>query len=105
MDDEFYLFYIEFPKEPHTYKASAPSRLLTPHILGVSMSSVMNPAVTHSSVARGQVEDTLYESHRHLRVRGLGREVDVLWDMQTEDLVYAKRDGKFPREMRCGQEH
>ena len=47
-----------------------------------------------------KIEDVTYESQRRLHAAWRGREVEVLWDMQTENLCYARTERGFLKEQR-----
>jgi hypothetical protein len=47
-----------------------------------------------------KIEDEVYESHRRLRAAWNDREVEVLWDMQTENLIFACTERGFVKEKR-----
>ena len=42
-----------------------------------------------------EVDDVLYESHRRLRVTWAGRALELIYEMQTEDLLWSKADDRF----------
>jgi hypothetical protein len=46
------------------------------------------------------IEDETYECHRRLRAEWNGREVEVLSDLQTENLVFARTESGFVKERR-----
>lgn len=56
--------------------------------------------VFRESCLRAKIEDETYESQRRLRAAWRGREVEVLWDMQTENLFYARTERGFLKERR-----
>jgi hypothetical protein len=42
-----------------------------------------------------ELSDTCYESQRRIVCRWRDREVDILWDLQSEELIRATRNGEF----------
>jgi len=57
------------------------------------------------SCLAAKIEDQTYESQRRLRAAWLGREVEVLWDMQTENLCFARTEVGFLKERRLHHTH
>ena len=42
-----------------------------------------------------ELSDSIYQSHRRIECRWQERRVGVLYDMQSEELIWAKEDGQF----------
>jgi len=52
------------------------------------------------SCLAASVEDETYESQRRIGATWRGREIEVLWDLQTENLIFARTEGGFIKEKR-----
>jgi hypothetical protein len=57
------------------------------------------------SCLAAKIEDQTYESQRRLRAAWRGREVELLWDMQTENLCFARTEVGFLKERRLHHTH
>lgn len=42
-----------------------------------------------------ELSDSIYQSHRRIECRWQERQVGVLYDMQSEELIWVKEDGQF----------
>lgn len=51
-----------------------------------------------SSFDNASIEDIIYQSSRRLKVHWNGRSVDLLWDLQTEDLLFARNSRGYLNE-------